>query len=102
MFRTHLVALLDHHLLSQENLLCWDLHAQVSSRNHDGIGLLQNVIKVLDAFLILHFADDLDLPAPGPQHLENADEKLHKFWFSGSLHEWSPSLKPLPTSSIQT
>lgn len=72
MIGTHLIALLDHHLLSQEDLLRWDLHAQVSSRHHDGIRLLQNVVKILDAFLIFYFADDLDLPAPGSQHLDNA------------------------------
>ncbi len=89
MFKTHLVALLNHHLLSQEDLLCRDLHAQVSSRNHDGIGLLQNVIKVLDALLILHFADNLDLPAPGSQDLDNAHYKLYKLIFSQVAHRKS-------------
>lgn len=34
-----------HHLLGQENLLCWDFNAQVSTGNHDAVTSLQNLIK---------------------------------------------------------
>ena len=67
---TNLVALLDHHFLSQKDLFCRNLHAQVSSGNHDSVRCLQDVIKVLNTLLVLDFADDLDLPAFRTQHLQ--------------------------------
>lgn len=69
---SHLIAFLDHHLLRQEDLLGGDLHAQVSSGNHDGITLLHDLIKVLDAFLVLDLGDDLYLSSLGAQHLYTA------------------------------
>lgn len=78
-----LVALLDHHLLRQEDLLGGDLHAQVAAGNHDGVALLQDLVKVLDALLVLHLADDADAPPLGPQHLyrvkpQNPIKYLHR------------------------
>ena len=67
---TDLIALLDHHLLCKKDLLGGNLHSQVPPSNHDGVGFLQDVIKVLDAFLILHLADDFDLSALGSQNLK--------------------------------
>jgi hypothetical protein len=64
-----LVALLDHHLLRQEDLLGGDLHAQVAASDHDGVALLQDLVEVLDALLVLHLADDPDLAAFGAQDL---------------------------------
>ena len=66
-----LVALLDHHLLSQEDFLCGDLHTKIPTSNHDGIRCLQDVIKVLDSLLVLYFADDLNLPALWSQNLQD-------------------------------
>lgn len=67
----HHVAGLDHHLLREEDLLGGDLHAQVTARNHDGVALLQDFLEVLQALLVLHLADDLDLAPLRPQHLHN-------------------------------
>lgn len=39
------VALASHHLLSEEDLLCWDFNAQVSTGNHDAVTGLQDLIK---------------------------------------------------------
>lgn len=39
------VAASNHHLLSQEDLLCGDLDTHVSTGNHDAITGLQNLIK---------------------------------------------------------
>mmetsp|Transcript_47611 Transcript_47611/g.113142 ORF Transcript_47611/g.113142 Transcript_47611/m.113142 type:complete len:288 (-) Transcript_47611:867-1730(-) len=48
------IALLDHHLLHQEDLLGRDLHAHVTSSHHDAIAGLDDLINVLDACLILN------------------------------------------------
>lgn len=34
-----------HHLLSNEDLLCWDFNAEISTGNHDAITSLQDLIK---------------------------------------------------------
>ncbi len=69
MTAAHLVALLNHHLLRQEDLLGGDLHAQVAARNHDGVRLVQDLVKVLDALLVLHLGNNADAAALGTQHL---------------------------------
>lgn len=48
------IALLDHHLLRQEDLLSGDLHTQITTGNHDRIGLVQDGVKVLHTLLVLN------------------------------------------------
>ena len=43
------VALGNHHLLGQEHLLGWDFNAEIATRHHDAVNLLQNLVKVLHA-----------------------------------------------------
>lgn len=39
------VAPASHHLLSEEDLLSWDLNPQISTGNHDAVTSLQDLIK---------------------------------------------------------
>lgn len=39
------VAPASHHLLGDEDFLCWDFNAQVATGNHDAITSLQDLIK---------------------------------------------------------
>ena len=55
--------------LTEENLLRRDLHAEVATSNHDGISLGQNVVEILQAFLVLNLRNDLDGLASGPKHV---------------------------------
>lgn len=48
------VGLANHHLLRHEHLLRRNLHAQVTPRDHDAVGLLQNFVKVVEALLVLN------------------------------------------------
>jgi len=40
-----------HHLLRDEDLLCWDFNAQVSTSNHDAITNLQDLIESIGQIL---------------------------------------------------
>jgi len=51
--RTSDVGLVDHHLLREEDLLGRDLHAQVPARHHDAVGIHQDLLVVVQAFLVL-------------------------------------------------
>ena len=65
------IALRDHQLLSDRDFLRRDLHAKITTRYHDAIGRLQDVIKVLQPFLILDFGYDLNvLPTSLVQSLQ--------------------------------
>lgn len=44
----------DHHLLSNEHLLCRDLYAQVTSSHHDTITSINDGVNVLDSFFVLN------------------------------------------------
>lgn len=57
------VALGDHHLLGDEDLGSGDLDTQVTTGNHDTVGLLKNLIEVVDTLLVLDLGNDLDLLA---------------------------------------
>lgn len=39
------VAAAGHHLLSDEDLLCWDFNAQVTTGDHDTVASLQDLVK---------------------------------------------------------
>lgn len=54
------VALGDQLLLGNEDLGGGDLDAKISSGNHDTVGLLENLVKVVDTLLVLNLGDDLD------------------------------------------
>ena len=45
---------------------------------HDSICVIQDVVKVVNALLVLHLADDLDVPALLPQHLQHNKESMRK------------------------
>ena len=55
------VALGDHHLLRDEDLAGGDLDAQISTRDHDTVGLLENLVEVVNTLLVLNLGDDLDI-----------------------------------------
>lgn len=54
------VALGDELLLGNENLGGGDLDTKITSGNHDTVGLLENLVKVVDTLLVLNLGDDLD------------------------------------------
>ena len=55
------VAFANHPLLCQKDFGTWNFHAQISPSHHDPIGFLQNVIKILQTFLVFNLANDLDV-----------------------------------------
>ena len=55
------VALRDHLLLSDEDLLSGDLNSHVASSHHAALPLLDDLGKVLDSLLVLDLRDDQDL-----------------------------------------
>lgn len=57
------VALGDHHLLGDEDLGRRDLDTQISTGDHDTVGLAENVVEVVDTLLVLDLGDDLDVLA---------------------------------------
>lgn len=65
------VTLGDQLLLGNENLGGGDLDTQVSSGNHDTVGLLQNLVKVVDTLLVLNLGDDLDALALLAEHVSD-------------------------------
>ena len=56
-----LITLLDNQLLQIRNLLCRNLHAQISPGNHDSIRTADNLINVLNPFRILNLCDNRDI-----------------------------------------
>ena len=66
------VALGDHHLLGDEHLGGGDLDTEVTTGNHDTIGGLQNLVKVVDTLLVLDLGDDLNLLALLAENITNA------------------------------
>ena len=55
---TRVVASLDHALLSQEDLLHADFHTQVTAGDHDAVGLLDDVIEVVQTLQVFNLGDD--------------------------------------------
>eukprot|EP00967_Tisochrysis_lutea_P060099 scaffold76769_cov30-Tisochrysis_lutea.AAC.2 len=55
---TRHVALGDHHLLREEDLLRWDLNAQVATRNHHTVRLSKDGIEVSHALVVLDLGDN--------------------------------------------
>jgi hypothetical protein len=66
----------DHHLLSHKDLTGGDLDTQVTTGDHDTIGLLQDLVKVDDTLLVLDLDDDLDLGTVGSEDLPDVDNIL--------------------------
>lgn len=65
------VALGDKLLLGNEHLGSGDLDTQVSSGNHDSVGLLENLVEVVDSLLVLDLGDDLDALALLAKHVSD-------------------------------
>lgn len=63
------VAFGDHHLLGDEDLSARDFNTQVTASNHDTVCDLQDLVKVLDALVVLDLADDPDVLSFHAQHL---------------------------------
>ena len=59
------VTLRDHHLLSDEDLAGGDLDTEVTTGDHDTVGLLQDLVKVGDTLLVLDLDDNLDVGTIG-------------------------------------
>mmetsp|Transcript_4005 Transcript_4005/g.11410 ORF Transcript_4005/g.11410 Transcript_4005/m.11410 type:complete len:247 (-) Transcript_4005:694-1434(-) len=52
------VALLDHHLLCCKDLAEGNLHAEITTGNHDTIRCVENFVEMIHAFLTLNLADN--------------------------------------------
>ena len=63
------VAALDHALLREEDLLEVDLHAEVTARDHDAVGLADDVVVVVEALHVLNLGDDGDVLGGAAEHL---------------------------------
>ena len=55
------VSLADHVLLGEENLLGGDLHTEITTGNHNGVGSSKDLGVVLKTFQVLDLADNLDV-----------------------------------------
>jgi len=73
------VSLFDHPLLGNEDLLGWDLHAEITSCNHDTIGGSENIIIIVESFLVLDLGNDLNVSASWS---ENITDSLNIFGLS--------------------
>lgn len=68
------VALGDHHLLGEEDLGGRNLNTEITTSDHDTVGLLQNLVKVVDTLLVLDLGNDLDFLAFLTQNLTNVTD----------------------------
>lgn len=90
------VAFASHHFLGKEDLLCWDFNTQISTRNHDAVTSLQDLIESgkqegkspsarsrsvcseqgshspAHALVVLQLADDLDVLSLLTQHFPDS------------------------------
>jgi len=57
------IALGDHHLLSHEDLGGGNLDTEITTGDHDTVGSLEDLVKVVDTLLVLDLGNDLDLTA---------------------------------------
>ena len=60
---TCLVALGDDHLLGEDHFFNRNFHTHVATSNHDAVGDSQDVVEVVQAFLVFDLGDDLDVLA---------------------------------------
>ncbi len=60
---TYLVAAADDALLRKDHFLGRDLHAHVAAGDHDAVSGGEDVLKVVEAFLVFDLADDLNIIA---------------------------------------
>lgn len=54
------VALGNHHFLRKEDLAGRDFDTQITTRNHDAITLLEDIVKVTHTLFVLNLDDNLD------------------------------------------
>ena len=73
-----IVTLADHGLLDIRQLLRRDLHAHVTTGDHDTVGYANDLVKIVDAFLIFDLGDDLDLGAMLHQDLLDLQNALRR------------------------
>ena len=66
------VALGDHHLLGHEDLGGGDLDTEVTTGDHDTVGLLEDLVEVVDTLLVLDLGNDLDLTAVLAENITDA------------------------------
>ncbi len=57
------VALGNHHLLRQKDLLGRNLNAHVTAGHHEAVTLANDLVNLLDALVVLHLGDDLNVGA---------------------------------------
>lgn len=65
------VALGNHHLLGHEDLGRRDLDTEITTGDHDTVGLLQDFVKVEDTLLVLDLGNDLDVGTVGAENLSD-------------------------------
>ena len=70
------VALGDHHLLGDEDLGRWDLNTEITTSDHDTIGQLENLVKVVYTLLVLDLCNDLDVLTLLTEHLPDCGNVL--------------------------
>jgi len=70
------VSLLDHPLLSNEDLFGGNLHAQVTTGDHDTISGSNDLVVVVEALLVLDLGNDLDMGATGAEDLTDGFNAL--------------------------
>jgi len=80
------VGLLDHPLLSDEDLFGWDLHAQVTTGDHDTVRSSNDLVIVVEALLVLNLGDDLDMGATLSQNFADSLNALGGTDKRGSDH----------------
>ena len=71
-----LVALRDHHLLRKEDLARGDFDTEITTRDHNTVGLVENLVKVGDTLLVLDLDDDLDVCTVGAEDLTDIEDIL--------------------------
>ena len=71
-----LITLSDHHFLCKEDLACGNLNTEITTRNHDTVGLPEDFIEVCNTLLVLDFDDDFDVSAVRAEHLPDVTHVL--------------------------
>ena len=66
------VSLFDHPLLGDEDLLGWDLHTKITSSDHDTVGGGEDLIVVVESFLVLDLGDNLNVSASWSKNIADS------------------------------
>ena len=65
------VSLLDHPFLGNEDLLGRDLHTKIATSDHDTVGGSEDLVVVVETFLVLDLRDDLNVRATRPKKISD-------------------------------